>query len=166
MVFNENAEVGGTPYFLSSYGHLCLQPSRRDDLISLGYMLLYLINGRLPWHDVKGTLSQKMKTMCQSKVKTSIKDLCNGLPEEFCLYFEHVLSLRFPEKPNYNQLLELFEKIMMKKELENDSVFDWSNLKKFSGIDLDVDRMPYEPLTKYIKIINDSRTDIGFEFQD
>lgn len=65
-------------YLLSIY---FIEQSRRDDLESLGYVLLYLINGTLPW----GIYLKKpvdLKTCGQLKNKISLEDLCDGLPGE------------------------------------------------------------------------------------
>ena len=38
----------------SVHAHLGRTPSRRDDLESLAYTLLFLLNGRLPWQGFQG----------------------------------------------------------------------------------------------------------------
>ena len=44
-----------------------LDPSRRDDLESLIYVILYLLNGELPWH--KGTWELKGQTRLNFVIK-------------------------------------------------------------------------------------------------
>jgi serine/threonine protein kinase len=42
----------GTPKYISYYIHEGVLPSRRDDLISLGYVFIFLWMGSLPWENI------------------------------------------------------------------------------------------------------------------
>lgn len=54
------------------------QNSRRDDLESLIYTLIYLIKGNLPW---KSTINREFfDEILNKKINTKISDLCQGLP--------------------------------------------------------------------------------------
>jgi len=58
------------------------EQSRRDDLEALGYMLIYFLRGSLPWQNVKAaaTPMDRTRRILQCKMKTSIDQLCDGLP--------------------------------------------------------------------------------------
>jgi serine/threonine protein kinase len=43
--------ISGNPLFASANAHLGKEPSRRDDLESLGYTMLFLLTNDLPWYD-------------------------------------------------------------------------------------------------------------------
>ena len=49
----------GTARFASINAHLCFEQSRRDDLIALGYLIVYLAKGKLPWQKVKAKNKQR-----------------------------------------------------------------------------------------------------------
>ena len=86
--------------------------SRRDDLESLGYMLVYLIKGYLPWykpHDSDSTSASDDTRDCnQIKLETSIEELTSGLPEEFAKYFRDVQELEMDDEPSYFTLKNRF----------------------------------------------------------
>ncbi len=74
--------------FLSLHFSLCLlspstEQSRRDDLESLGYVLMYFNLGSLPWQGLKAaTKRQKYERISEKKMSTPIEVLCKGYPCE------------------------------------------------------------------------------------
>lgn len=72
------------------------EQSRRDDMESLGYLMLHLLRGSLPWQQIKATTNErKLELIREMKETISTEDLCEGLPKEFATYFNHVRSLQF-----------------------------------------------------------------------
>ena len=106
------------------------ESSRRDDLISIGYMLIYLIKGKLPWSKIKsGTISERFNNTLNLKKNITNEELCKNLPSEFCDYIKYVKSLKFQEEPNYLYLKNLFIKVLDKMQETNDLCFSWRKIK-------------------------------------
>ncbi|KAJ6759590.1 CASEIN KINASE I-LIKE [Salix koriyanagi] len=96
--------------------HLGIEQSRRDDLESLGYVLMYFLRGSLPWQGLKaGTKKQKYEKISEKKVSTSIEALCRGYPTEFASYFHYCRSLRFDDKPDYAYLKRIFRDLFIRE---------------------------------------------------
>ena len=97
----------GTVRYASVHAHLGRTGSRRDDLESLAYTLLFLLKGRLPWQGYQG--DNKGFLVCKKKMATSAEALCRYTPPAFRQYMEAVVNLKFDEKPKYASLASLFE---------------------------------------------------------
>ncbi|XP_030465263.2 casein kinase 1-like protein 2 isoform X1 [Syzygium oleosum] len=128
--YRENKNLTGTARYASMNTHLGIEQSRRDDLESLGYVLMYFLRGSLPWQGLKaGTKKQKYEKISEKKVSTSIEALCRGYPTEFASYFHYCRSLRFDDKPDYSYLKRLFRDLFIREGFQFDYVFDWTILK-------------------------------------
>jgi len=121
--------VVGTPRFISVHAHLSHEDSPRDDLEALGYILLYLAKGALPWQGIQAkTMPEKLNKIAHSKMSTPIADMCGELPEEFAIYINYVRGLRLFEEPDYAGIRELFHGLASKLEINYDDGFDWMNI--------------------------------------
>ncbi|XP_048129987.1 casein kinase 1-like protein 2 isoform X2 [Rhodamnia argentea] len=128
--YRENKNLTGTARYASMNTHLGIEQSRRDDLESLGYVLMYFLRGSLPWQGLKaGTKKQKYEKISEKKVSTSIEALCRGYPSEFASYFHYCRSLRFDDRPDYAYLKRLFRDLFIREGFQFDYVFDWTILK-------------------------------------
>ena len=124
--YKEGKNLTGTALYASIYTHKGIEQSRRDDLESLGYMMVYFCKGELPWIDVKAkNKAGKYKKIMEKKIEMKPEILCNGLVSEFMDYFKYVRELQFTEEPNYNYLLGLLNNAMKKNNIKNDFKFDW-----------------------------------------
>ncbi|CAH9143701.1 unnamed protein product [Cuscuta epithymum] len=128
--YRENKSLTGTARYASMNTHLGIEQSRRDDLESLGYVLMYFLRGSLPWQGLKaGTKKQKYEKISEKKVSTSIEALCRSYPSEFASYFHYCRSLRFDDKPDYAYLKRIFRDLFIREGFQFDYIFDWTILK-------------------------------------
>ncbi|KAK2991817.1 hypothetical protein RJ640_006377 [Escallonia rubra] len=101
---------GGTLRYASVHAHLGRTGSRRDDLESLAYTLVFLLRGRLPWQGYQG--ENKGFLVCKKKMATSPETLCCFCPAPFRQFLEYVVNLKFDETPNYAKYISLFDGIV------------------------------------------------------
>jgi serine/threonine protein kinase len=131
--YRENKNLTGTARYASINTHLGIEQSRRDDLESLGYVLMYFNRGSLPWQGLRAaTKRQKYERISEKKMSTPIEELCRGFPAEFATYLNYCRTLRFDEKPDYSYLRQLLRNLFHRQGFTYDYVFDW-NLLKFGG---------------------------------
>ncbi|RYQ85274.1 hypothetical protein Ahy_B10g104780 isoform C [Arachis hypogaea] len=100
----------GTVRYASVHAHLGRTGSRRDDLESLAYTLVFLLRGRLPWQGFQG--ENKGFLVCKKKMATSPETLCCFCPQPFRQFAEYVVNLKFDEEPNYAKYISLFDGIV------------------------------------------------------
>ena len=138
----------GSPNFDSVNVHSGMGYSRRDDMVSIGYILMYFnlggnckfifeisglcgliiitIIGVLPWRGLKAaTKKEKYEKICEMKMSTPLEVLCHGFPEEFAIYLNYCRRLHFEEKPDYKNLRRLFHNLFLSWNYKYDYNFDW-----------------------------------------
>lgn len=89
----------GSISYASINAHDCIELSRRDDMESLGYMLIYFYLGELPWN----TNSELTKKNKQKIIEN------DKLPKVLINYINYVRSLEYDEKPNYIIIIDNFK---------------------------------------------------------
>ena len=128
--FKEGKSLIGTAIFASIYTHLGIEQSRRDDLESLGYVLLYFLRGDLPWQRIgANTREEKQHKIMELKISHTPDLLCKEMPEEFISYFTVVRELQFEAKPNYDLLRNLMLECMKKNNICYHNNADWVKIE-------------------------------------
>ncbi|KAI8573182.1 hypothetical protein RHMOL_Rhmol01G0258800 [Rhododendron molle] len=97
----------GIVRYASVHAHLGRTASRRDDLESLAYTLIFLHHGRLLWQGYQG--DNKSFLVCKKKMSTSPEMLCCLCPALLKQIFKIVVNMKFDEEPNHSKLISLFE---------------------------------------------------------
>jgi hypothetical protein len=122
----EGKKVVGTARYVSYNTLNGIEQSRRDDIEALGYVLVYLLKGQLPWQGLPGaTKEEKYRNIMKKKLTTPLNELCLGLPSEFQIFINYSKTLQFEEKPDYSYLKRLFKELLQREGMTNDSLFDW-----------------------------------------
>lgn len=128
IAFIDNKKLTGTARYASLNTHLGYEQSRRDDLESLGYTLIYFLRTELPWMGVKAANGkEKHAIIGQKKINIDFDTLCANIPAKKYVikYMEYVRSLEFTQRPNYKYLIGLFKSALKSNGLQNDRNFDW-----------------------------------------
>jgi len=100
--FANGKSLTGTARYASCNVHNGIEQSRRDDLESLCYVLIYFAKGQLPWQGLKSeSRVQKYEKIKELKNRISIDELCENLPATFNVILSHCRNLKFDETPNY-----------------------------------------------------------------
>ena len=125
--YKENLKVLNETKFSSINHHMGIELCRKDDLESLGYMLIYFANGNLPWQEENLNKEEKFKKMLEKKNSIPFEVYCKELPVEFSMYMNYVVNLGFHERPDYNYLKGLFSELLFSFYIEK-FYFDWNLL--------------------------------------
>ena len=105
----EKQGLKGTVEFCSINSHMGLSLSRRDDLESLAYCLIFLYLGKLPW-STRGSNGKGIEDVLNSKIEfCSIGKDIKIIPKSFGKILDYVTKLEFEAKPNYKYIKDLIK---------------------------------------------------------
>lgn len=119
--YSEGKKLVCDPRFASLAVLAGAEASRRDDLEAVGYMLLYLLRGKLPWD---GALTKE--AIKAARTSTSIETLCQSVPSELQTLLQYCRSLKFEAKPDYSYLKRLLHDCFVREHYSSDFIYDWN----------------------------------------
>uniref|UniRef100_A0A7S3H2P7 Casein kinase I n=1 Tax=Spumella elongata TaxID=89044 RepID=A0A7S3H2P7_9STRA len=124
----------GTPRYASINNHLGVEQSRRDDLESVAYILIYFIRGQLPWQGLKSNKPEhKYRLILQKKQQVPIAQLCQGCPSQFAEFLAYTRALKFDATPDIPYLRKMFRDLYHALGCGQDPRFwDWDPLPGMS----------------------------------
>ncbi|XP_023348585.1 casein kinase I [Eurytemora carolleeae] len=129
--YREDKNLTGTARYASTNAHLGIEQSRRDDMESLGYVLMYFNRGSLPWQGLRGVNSaQKYEKILEKKMSTPVVVLCKEFPPEFAAYINYCRALKFEDEPSYLDIRQHFRTLFRSLNHGYDFKFDWTILKQ------------------------------------
>ena len=128
MCFRDGKALTGTARYASVNAHKGVEASRRDDVESVGYVLVYFLRGSLPWQGMSRKQDKKVRYSKIGEMKRTIKleDLCDNCPQEFVEFLKHCRGLEFTERPNYAHLRQMFRDLLKNLGYDYNYQYDWS----------------------------------------
>ena len=124
--FSFTGYMTGTARYASRHALRGKQLSRRDDIESFIYMILYFLAKTLPWQNMKAkNMAQKYKKIYLKKKNFNYKEFCMKFPPEIVTLLDYVLTLSFKEKPNYEFMRMLFKRILEREKQYKRNYFSW-----------------------------------------
>jgi casein kinase 1 len=121
-------KFNGSLRFSSRAANSRLSLSRRDDLESLLYSLIFLVKGELPWMKLAASNMINANEELLALKSNSRDDLLSGLPEAFVAAVNYIDELKFSSAPDYDRLRGMFSGLMKKHGYEMDYKYDWEYL--------------------------------------
>lgn len=148
--FREGRHLTGTARYASVNTHYGIEQSRRDDLESVAYSLIYLMRGSLPWQGFQAKNKQeKYDMIIEKKVATPVDVLCAGMPQEFATFLTETRKLDFTDEPDYAGYRKMFRDLFVKEGFVFDYDYDWNHLQP---------NLPY--IMKGINMITDTKPSV------
>ena len=131
--FKFTGYMSGTARYASRNALRGKRLSRRDDIESFIYMVLYFLAKKLPWQGLKAkNVGEKYKKIYEYKKDFNYRSFCRNYPKEIIYLFDYVYSLAFTEKPSYKYIRELFQKILEINNLYVKDFFSWMDKKTYN----------------------------------
>lgn len=134
ILFKEGRSPAGTGRYMSLNVHHGFEQSRRDDMVAIGYVMIYFLVGKkgLPWQGLKDAegnrileTKQLLTIIEQRKKNIPIAELCKDLPQVFAWYLQDVMKLRFTEKPNYDLYIRKFRDYAKEQRITLNDQYNW-----------------------------------------
>ena len=129
--FSLTKKLTGTARYASVNALKGFELSRRDDLESFCYMILFFILKKLPWQGVKAqTQAKRFKKICDIKESFNIDEYKKIIPWEIIKIYKYVKKLKFDEEPNYAEIKNLFKQYLIEINCRENDTFSWINDKQ------------------------------------
>lgn len=150
ILFQKDEKIVGNLTFKSLAANYFITQTRRDDLESILYCLIYFFNGKLPWEreninivykrlnkkllrkkslneKERESLIPKERIFLEFKKRIPVKKLCEGLPTEFEILLTYCRDMTFQEEPDYELMKDLLKRVILNNSnnLEGDYKYIW-----------------------------------------
>ena len=131
--FRNERPITGTIRYISINTHKGFEQSRRDDIESALYIIVYFLNGKLDWDGIKcKTKDEKIKKIMEKKEEFKNNKEYKKLPQSFSQIFQYVYNINFEEKPNYEYIFGVINKGLEQYDGESNyekTLYDWQSIE-------------------------------------
>lgn len=128
-------DLVGTARYASRNAHQGKELSRRDDLESLSYVLIYLATGSLPWQGIRGgTSKEKYERIGSLKMTLPLEEVCRDAPVFLRQLLAYALNLGFEEEPDYAMMRGMCRDFADRSHFHMDHMFDWTIFSNQSSL--------------------------------
>uniref|UniRef100_A0A7E4ZR40 non-specific serine/threonine protein kinase n=1 Tax=Panagrellus redivivus TaxID=6233 RepID=A0A7E4ZR40_PANRE len=121
----ETALFRGSFRYCSPHVHDRHEQGRRDDLWSVMYSMIFLLNGTLPW--VGKSVEADIKA---SKNATTDEQLLAKAPPEYLVILKHIRSLGYKQRPDYKLIYDQLRATMDRLKVTFFDPYDWERVNK------------------------------------
>ena len=123
-----NKKLTGTARYASINALSGCEQGRRDDLESIGYIIIYFIRGNLPWQGLRLKSNEdRYQKILEKKKEISTEELCAEYPKVFYEFVKYSKGLKYSEEPKYDELKKNFvDWVVNQKKEKFDYIFDWT----------------------------------------
>mmetsp|Transcript_99924 Transcript_99924/g.287168 ORF Transcript_99924/g.287168 Transcript_99924/m.287168 type:complete len:314 (-) Transcript_99924:205-1146(-) len=127
--YRDRKALVGTMMYASVNALRGAELSRRDDLEAVGYVLLHLLCGSLPWQHLPHLFTKRAsyESLLQAKANLSVSQVCADVKEghsELCEFLTYCKGLGFKECPDYSYLRRLFAEGLERYGYRRDGPFE------------------------------------------
>ena len=117
----------GTARYASINALQGYEQSRRDDLESAGYVLMFFLRGNLPWQNIKiKGKKDKYAKILNKKKEVSSQELGKNFPKEFSEILDYFKTLGYTEDPNYEMCWKKMVNVLERENQTFDYIYDWT----------------------------------------
>ena len=131
--FKNDRPLTGTLRYISINTHKGIEQSRRDDIESACYIIIYFLNGKLNWDGIKSkTKDEKIQKIMEKKEEFKNNKEYKMLPLYFSNIFQYIYNLNFEEKPNYEYIFGVINKGLEQFNGESNyekTLYDWQSIE-------------------------------------
>lgn len=131
----------GTTRYASTSAHIGAAISRKDDLESICYIMMYLYKGRLPWSQHENLSLAELNAYVRDWKMRPLNEVCEEYPAFFKDCLEYLRRIKFNEDPEYCLLIAIICKLMEKMNYADDGVYEWFHRPDGSVIECSEDNV-------------------------
>ena len=128
--FSEKCSRFGTLRYMSINAHKKYSLSRRDDLISLSYVLIYLSRIKIPWKGITNKIEKNKlhSTLINLKENFHENILSYNIKSPIISLYNYSTNLSFASEPDYNYLIKGFYNYLKYKQYKYDGKWSWNGI--------------------------------------